>query len=254
MDDLSQAQLVGYLEELGLVAGDGLLVHSALQFLGRPQDGLSTYLNAIQQVIGPGGTITVPTFNFDFAIERRYDPWQTPSKDMGAFSEYIRQQPGALRTSHPMQSLAVLGYFAHDLANRDTPSAFDPGSAFARMVELDFKLLLLGADVSAVSIFHYSEQRFQVPYRYWKEFHGQVRTDQGWQDRTYRMYVRDRQINPVLTAGPVQELLEERGQWRSVSLNYGKIASCRLVDFAAAEDDFLSADPWSLVTNRPAAV
>jgi aminoglycoside 3-N-acetyltransferase len=252
MDDLSQDQLVRYLEELGLGTGDGLLVHSALQFLGRPQDGLSTYLNAIRQVIGLEGTIAVPTFNFDFAIEGRYDPWQTPSKDMGAFSEYIRQQPGALRTSHPMQSLAVLGNFAQDLTSRDTPSAFDPSSAFERMVELDFKLLLLGADVSSVSIFHYSEQRFQVPYRYWKDFHGQVHTAQGWQDRTYRMYVRDRQINPVLTADPVQEVLEKRGQWMSVSLNYGKIASCRLVDFVAAEDNFLAADPWSLVTNRPA--
>ena len=37
------------------------------------------------------------------------DPASTPSVDMGVFSELVRQQPAALRTTHPMQSLAVLG-------------------------------------------------------------------------------------------------------------------------------------------------
>ena len=152
-----------------------------------------------------------------------------------------------------MQSLAVLGRYAEDLAIRDTLSAFDPGSAFERMVELDFKLLLLGADVRATSVFHYSEQRFNVPYRYWKDFHGLVQTKNGWEERTYRMFVRDLELNPQLTADPVQKLLIERNQWHSIVLNYGKIASCSLKDFIAAVDHFLSVDPWSLVTNRPIA-
>ena len=158
-------------------------MHSAIQYLGRPtstQDypagGVGLYLDAIRSVIGPKGTICVPTFNFGFANGEPYDPQNTPSKGMGAFSEYVRQQPGARRTTHPMQSIAILGDKADDLAGRDTASAFDPGSAFERMLELDFKLLLLGADISASSIYHISEQRNQVPYRYWKDFSGQVRT------------------------------------------------------------------------------
>ena len=128
---------------------------------------------------------------------------------MGVFSEFIRQVlPGARRTPHPMQSLAVLGHYATDLTNRDTLSAFDPGSAFERMLELDFKLLLLGADARAVSMFHYCEQRAKVPYRYWKDFTGEVITSTGWQTRTYRMFVRDLEIKPQLTLDPVVEDLE----------------------------------------------
>jgi aminoglycoside N3'-acetyltransferase len=44
------------------------------------------------------------------------------------------------------------------------------------MLELDFKILLLGADVQAISLLHWVEQRLQVPYRYWKVFRGPVRT------------------------------------------------------------------------------
>jgi aminoglycoside 3-N-acetyltransferase len=244
-------QVIDCLHSLGIRQGDGLLVHSAIQFLGRPAGGVGMYLEAITAVIGPQGTLAVPTFNFAFARGEPYDPHNTPSAGMGAFSEYVRQQPGARRTAHPMQSLAVIGRYVDDLTGRDTQSAFDPGSAFERMLELDFKLLLLGADIRATSIYHISEQRHNVPYRYWKDFPGQVRTPNGWEQRSYRMFVRDLELNPILTAEPVQKLLEERRQWHSVALNYGKVSACRLRDFVAAVDHFLAVDPWSLVTNRP---
>jgi aminoglycoside N3'-acetyltransferase len=251
MQEVTKEQVVNCLERIGIRPGNGLLVHSAIQFLGRPAGGVALYLDAILEVIGPQGTLAVPTFNFGFARGERYDPERTPSEGMGVFSEYVRQLPEARRTTHPMQSLAVIGKHARDLAARDTLSAFDPGSAFERMLELGFKLLLLGADVSAASIFHYSEHRHEVPYRYWKDFSGQIRTADGWEKRTYRMFVRDLELNPVLTAEPVEALLEERGQLHAVRLNYGRIAACTLRDFVAAVDHFLAADPWSLVTNRP---
>jgi aminoglycoside N3'-acetyltransferase len=251
MQEVTKEQVVHCLETIGICKDDGLLVHSAIQFLGRPAGGVAMYLEAILEVIGAQGTIAVPTFNFGFARGERYDPEHTPSQGMGAFSEYVRQLPQARRTTHPMQSLAVIGKHTQDLVARDTSAAFDPGSAFERMLELDFKLLLLGADVSAASIFHYSEHRHNVPYRYWKDFSGEVRTPDGWQTRTYRMFVRDLELNPVLTAEPVEVLLKERGRLQSVLLNYGQIGTCTLRDFLAAVDHFLAADPWSLVTNRP---
>jgi aminoglycoside N3'-acetyltransferase len=122
------------------------------------------------------------------------------------------------------------------------------------VLELDFKLLLLGADIQAVSMLHYSEQRARVPYRYWKEFTGPVKTAQGWQTRTYRMFARDLEADPQIELYPVQDLLRSRGQWLSVSLNYGQISSCRLVDFIAAVDEFLMKDPWSLVINHVEAM
>jgi aminoglycoside N3'-acetyltransferase len=275
MHAVTRDQLLAALKALGLQPGDGLLVHSAVQFLGRPVGGVTMYLDAASTLLEgqdwrmesgewskfnyqsrlstldsqlSSGTLAVPTFNFAFARGEPYDPRSTPSQGMGAFSEHVRQLPQAHRTAHPMQSLAVIGRYAGDLAGRDTPSAFDPGSAFERLLELDFKLLLLGADVQAVSMVHYSEQRLSVPYRYWKDFTGQIKTPDGsWQTRTYRMFARDLEINPQLDLSPIQRLMQQRGQWRSVPVNYGQIASCRLSDFVRAADDLLSKDPWSLV-------
>jgi aminoglycoside 3-N-acetyltransferase len=162
-----------------------------------------------------------------------------------------------------MQSLAVIGKWADDLVGRDTPSAFDTGSAFERLLELDSKLLLLGADIQAVSMVHYSEQRAQVPYRFWKEFTGPVQkypknsssssdnTKHGQVIKTYRMFVRDMAIDPKLDLSPIQNELEKRGLWHSVTINYGKISSCLLSDFVTITDELLHADPWVLVSNRP---
>jgi aminoglycoside 3-N-acetyltransferase len=249
MHEVTKDRAIKCLRALQIQSGDGLLVHSAVQFLGRPVGGLQMYLDALLETIGPQGTLVVPAFNFDFAHGEPYDPSSTPSKDMGAFSEFVRQQPGAQRTLHPMQSISILGWHAADLASRDTLSAFDPGSAFERMLELDFKLLLLGADARAVSMFHYCEQRANVPYRYWKDFTGQVCTPDGWRSRTYRMFVRDLDLKPQLTLEPVEAYLRDQGEWRSVPLNYGQLTCCSLRAFVAAADLFLAENPWSLVTN-----
>lgn len=238
------------LNAIGIGAGDGLLVHSALQFLGQPQAGEALYLQVIEELIGEKGTLAVPAFTFAFARGQRFDPAASPSEGMGAFSELVRQDPRSQRIPHPMQSLALIGARAQELAALDTPSAFDDGSAFARMLQLDFKLLLLGADIQAASIVHYSEQRAAVPYRYWKDFSGEVRRAGRWTKATYRMFVRDLELDPQLALAPIQQRLEAEGQWRSTPLNYGRLASCSLRDFVNTCDALLAADPWALVANR----
>lgn len=248
---LTRQQLEGALHTVGVQAGDGLLVHSAVQFLGRPEGGVQLYLEALQGLLGQHGTLVVPTFSFEFAKTGQYDPATTPSHGMGVFSEFVRQQPGARRTLHPMQSLAALGALAQELAHCDTPSAFDDGSAFDRMLQADFKLLLLGADIQAASMVHYSEQRANVPYRYWKDFAGQVRVAGAWQPRSYRMFVRDMDINPQLRLAPIQAALQASADWHRVALNHGQLAACRLQDFVTATDTLLAVDAWALVSNRP---
>ena len=261
MHEVALGQVQEVLERVGVQRGDGLLVHSAIQYLGRPQGGVSLYLQALSAILGlpRQGTLAVPAFNFGFARGQAYDPARTPAEGMGVFPEYVRQQPESSRTRHPMQSLAVIGKHADELARCDTPSAFDPGSAFERLLDLDFKLLLLGADIQAASIVHYSEQRANVPYRYWKSFQGEVFTHRSdgkptSRHQTYRMFVRDLELDAHLDLHPIQYALQKKGQWSTTSLNYGAVSLCRLQDFVRAADEILASDPWALVENREATM
>jgi aminoglycoside 3-N-acetyltransferase len=251
MQEVSERQVREVLEQIGVQAGDGLLVHSALQFLGRPEGGVGLYLEALQGAVGEEGTLVVPAFNFGFARGEEYNPASAPAVGMGTFSEYVRLAPDVLRTRHPMQSFAVWGRYAAELAALDTSSAFDDGSAADRMLALGFKLLLLGADIQAVSMLHYSEQRAEVPYRYWKEFSGKVRRDGEWQTMTYKMFVRDLAIDARLEIYAIQDALEAEGKWAKAKLNYGWVSLCGLKDFVRVTDALLTEDPWCFVTNPP---
>ncbi|MEK6222298.1 MAG: AAC(3) family N-acetyltransferase [Chloroflexota bacterium] len=254
LNEVSRDQIKDSLLKLGIKQGDGLLIHSALHMLGRPVGGIEVYWQTLQDIVGAEGTIAVPTFNFAFARGEDYDPLITPSKNMGVFSEYVRQLINAKRTTHPLQSLAVAGKYADDFAVRDPQDAFEAEGPFDRMLGLDFKLLLIGAEVQATSLVHYSEQRMQVPYRYWKAFTGQYNIAGDWQQRTYKMFVRDLEIDAQMRLLPIQTLLENKNQWHAVKLNYGYISTCTLADFKDATDELLADDPWALVGNKAEAL
>jgi len=247
---LASDQLHKALVKVGVVAGDGLLIHSALQFLGKPEDGQGMYLDVIEKLIGEEGTLVVPSFTFAFARGEAFDRRKSPSEGMGSFSEFVRKDQRARRTSHPMQSIALIGKHAQKLSELESASAFDDGSAFDSILDLDFKLLLLGADIQAASIVHYSEQRAEVPYRYWKDFKGKVWGQDGWQAGSYRMFVRDLALDPQLELGPIQKQLESDGHWASTEVNFGKISLCTLKDFVSACDQLLAKDAWALVAKR----
>ena len=254
MLEVNSSLFADKLREVGVREGDGLLVHSALHLLGRPIGGMQMYLDTLLGMTGQAGTLVVPTFNFAFARGEEYHPDETPAVNMGAFSEFFRQQPAARRTTHPMQSFAAIGAEADVLAGYDTPSAFDDGSAADHMVRQGYKLLLLGADIQAASILHYAEQRVTVPYRYWKDFSGRLWRDGAVQEAVYRMYVRDMEIDARLEIYEVETVLREEGKWSAVELNYGKISLVSLADFVEVASRLLAADPWRWVTNPPEGV
>jgi aminoglycoside N3'-acetyltransferase len=235
MQEVNKTQIVEILKQVGVGVGDGLLVHSALQFLGRPEGGIGIYLEALQEVVGQQGTLVVPTFNFSFAKGEDYDPAAVPAVGMGiSLNLCACRQPCCA----PATRCSLLQFG-------------DDGSAAARMLELDFKLLLLGTDIQAASILHYSEQRAEVPYRYWKEFNGKVMRGDQWQPASYKMFVRDMEIDARLEIYAIQDVLEEEGNWAQAKLNYGWISLCSLKDFVRITDDLLAKDPWCFVTNRP---
>lgn len=250
MNEVTRDQVAECLRQVGVRAGESVLVHAAIQYLGRPSGGVGLYFEAFRTVLGDEGTVVVPTFNFGFARGVPFDRANTPSEEMGVFAEYVRCLPGARRTPHPLQSVAAVGPHAEDLAGRDTPSAFDPGSAFERMLELDFRMVMLGAGIKVASIVHYSEQKQAVPYRHWKDFAGTLVEEGLSRPARYRMFARDLELDPKMDFTPVQTALEANGRWREVILNYGRVSACPLREVVAAADEILAQDPWALVGNR----
>lgn len=219
---------------IGVRAGETVLVHTALFALGR-MEGVETarypdqIYQTLRELVGAEGTIVVPTFNFDFCRAQTFDRQRTPSKKMGIFSEYVRTHPGAYRSSHPMQSLAAVGPLAERICRPDTSSAFDVRGCFAMLLEYNARQVFLGNGFVAASLVHYCEERVGVPYRFWKNFTGSYRDGDRESRRTYSLYARDLDTNPIVDPSPLGEALLACGKARRLRLGSGFVegTACR---------------------------
>lgn len=180
-------RLAGDLREIGLRAGMTVLAHTSLRAIGTIEGGGETLLGALQEVVGPQGTVMVPTFTPD-----RVDPteWRDPPTEpdelerlrmlmppfdaqtspadrncVGVFPEIVRRHPGACRSDHPVVSFAAVGKEAGFLAER-APFHYPLGSdgPLARLHQLDGLVLLIGSTNRANSSLHLAEVWASAPY------------------------------------------------------------------------------------------
>lgn len=158
---LPVAALVDDLRELGLGAGDRVVVHSSLRAVGRVEGGAETVVDALLEVLEPQGLLVVPTFTY---TTERFDPAREPGRT-GAIAEAVRVRPGAVRSLHPTHSVAALGAGARELcANHESLAGTDVGSPLDRLARAGGHVLLLGVGHIANTTIHVGEFRAHAPY------------------------------------------------------------------------------------------
>src|SRR5438045_2521814 len=59
---ISRAELRTHLARLGIAKGDAVFVHSSLKSLGDVEGGAATVIQALQDAVGPLGTLVLPTY------------------------------------------------------------------------------------------------------------------------------------------------------------------------------------------------
>ncbi|WP_233565115.1 AAC(3) family N-acetyltransferase [Micromonospora musae] len=205
--DVDGARLVADLRALGLAAGRDVLVHSSLRQLGRPAGGPATLAAALREVLGPTGTVLVPTENAGNSTSSRtylaatrgmdarqlaafhttmpgWDRAGTPSEGTGAFAEHVRLAPDAVRSDHPQTSFAALGPRAVELTDdHELDCHLGERSPLGRLYAAGGWILLLGVGYQACTALHLAEYRLPVspprrPYRCYRQISGQrVRLD-----------------------------------------------------------------------------
>jgi aminoglycoside 3-N-acetyltransferase len=173
----SAEELAALYRGLGVARGRTVLVAANFAAMvtraGEDRNGLlGAHLGTLREILGPAGTLVVPTATLNLCnTEVVFDPAVTPSHNMGAFSEFVRRQPGALRSFHPFWSLAALGRGAAALVDGVSRHSFGVNSVWSRLVEADALALHVGVHPrQSASVTHHIELACGVPYRYTKEF------------------------------------------------------------------------------------
>lgn len=180
MSILGRDDLAVHLSAMGVQAGDGLFVHTALGKIGHVIGGPRGLIEALIDAVGRDGLIAMPGFSRD-----AYDPVvltgaqvtsdeharirdQTPGFDParstvaqnGAVAEAFRTWPGVVRSLHPTSSVLLYGAGAEDIAARHDPLgwATGPETPWGRLrARSQMKILLIGVRWNRCSALHAAE-------------------------------------------------------------------------------------------------
>lgn len=162
-EEIPTEELINGLRQLGVQPGSLLLVHTSLRNVGWVSDGPTAVINALRTVLGPDGTLVMPTMTDG---EQLYDRRTTPTVHMGIVAETFWRMAGVLRSTHPAGSFAAVGPLAQIIA---APQPLDPphgiDSPPGRVYTHDGWILLLGVDHSANTSIHVAENMSNAPYR-----------------------------------------------------------------------------------------
>jgi aminoglycoside 3-N-acetyltransferase len=231
-----------------------LYIHSSLSF-GIPNpdldknEVLEALWNLIRELKVP--TICVPTFTFSFCNGRDYDVAKSRSR-MGVLNEYIRRLPQAVRSRDPLMSVAAVG--------QDTSIVEDIGrhsigvdSTFDKLrAKGGTKFLFLGArPCKCMTYVHYVEERLGVPYRYNREFTGNITDASGTSTETFTLFVRYQGVQPR-EADDYEQFLIDNGLMLKRACGDSFIYAVdetsvygTLVEALDEDIDFLLAEPYS---------
>ena len=165
------------LTQIGVEPGTTLIVHSSLSAIGWVLGGAPAVVRALLDAIGDEGNLAMPAATphcADPATWREpkvpeswidevreslppFDARTTPTA-MGAIPETFRNWPGTLRSEHPLESVCARGPRAEEVT-RDHPMAFSEGhgSPFARLYDLESRILLLGVGFNRCTALHFAE-------------------------------------------------------------------------------------------------
>jgi len=247
---ITHRQFSSALDDLGIVEGDNLFVHSDLLRLGFPLDGKLMYLDTLKQKIGKTGSLFAPAFTFSFLKNREYDYKLTRPINMGFMSDQLLCDPNSLRSKHPINSVVMYGSLSNQFKNIETLSTYSANGIFSKLLNYNTKIVLLGARPDHISYSHFSEELFAVPYRKFLSVQGNAKfseTDER-ENCVFQFFARNLEINPILGGYDIliKELIEER-KWTSTNLQGCILYSGFALDYVQNLNFKLAENPTWLI-------
>lgn len=224
-----------------------LYVHSGITF-GTPNPELprTELIKEIYDIFLSLGieTICMPTFTFSFCNGKDFDLANSKSS-MGVLNEFFRLQQGVTRSLDPLMSVALMGK-DKDLVENLGMQSIGKQSTFDKLSKRDkVKFLFFGAYLAdCFTYMHYLEWLAKVPYRYDRNFKGNIIKEGKKQIYESTLFVRYNNIKPnMITTTQYAKKLENMGLLKVKSLGNGLVSSLKEEDAHSLYMDLLNKDP-----------
>jgi len=220
--------VVDTLKAVGAHECDILFVHTDISFGSlNSQIKRNQYLSHLYEALRRLNveTLVFPAFTFSFCNKEIYDV-KNSRTPMGALNEYIRTQPGVVRSIDPILSMVAVGKQANMFDNIGK-SSLGINSSYDILHQADnVKFLFFGAEIGeCFTYIHYMEDILRVPYRFDMPFTGTIVDNAGntYED-AYTLYVGCAGVKPGCSYY-FEDYLLEQGILQKVILG-NKSISC----------------------------
>ena len=168
--DVTGEEIKAKLKEIGIKAGDSVIVHSAMSQIGFIVGGADTIIDAFLEVLNDKGTLLMPVYPFRGTMiehmrsDEIFNVVNSPSY-MGRLTETFRNRPHCLRSLHPTHSVCALGkkaeWFVSGHENSGSPAGKD--SPFDKLVQDKGKIVCFGSPLGHVTSYHVIEDKVEFP-------------------------------------------------------------------------------------------
>lgn len=178
----SRQQLADDFRTLGVAPGDTVMLHASVRAVGEVAGGPDQIHLALTDALTPDGTLMMyagcPRY-YDEVGRGNLTPAQEQevleklpafdartarsARDHGTLVEFLRTWPGARVNEHVTRFVFWGRHAERLLSPQPWNYAVGAGSAFERFLEVNGKILLLGADHDAVTFLHYAEHLVDIP-------------------------------------------------------------------------------------------
>jgi aminoglycoside 3-N-acetyltransferase len=244
--------LVATLRAVGAHDCDTLFIHSGLSFgLPNAKRSRGQLLGAMHEAISSLGVrnVCVPTFTFSFCNGESYDVESSRSR-MGALSEYMRKQPGFVRSVDPLMSVALCGE-DKELVTGIGHESCGLDSTYYKLSQRDgVKFLFLGVRAGACFTYmHHLEWQEKVPYRYDRDFTGMIKADGREYEDTYKLFVRYNGMIPNDASYDYEDSMKDLGLLRTAAFGDGIIQCVSEKDASPIYRDLVRKNPNHFITD-----
>ena len=148
-----------------------------LLYLGnKNQDRLKCFDAILNGVAESGGNLIVPVFSYSFCQRNVFNVDRSPTT-LGESHEFLRKRNLGKRTSDGIFSYLVFGshpVFSPHLEKRKVQDCFGSCSLIENIFELDGWIGAIGGCIHKTTEIHHIEKKIGAPYRFDKEFPGDV--------------------------------------------------------------------------------
>ena len=240
---VTKQQIVAGLAELGVATGMGLEVHSSLKAFGRVEGGPAAVIDALQESVGPSGTLLLPSFNHGAAYppgeKTGFDPKVTPNTN-GAIPEAFWRRDGVARSINPTHSFASWGRNkTRYTADHHKTLTMGADSPLGRLLEDDGYGLLLGVGYKSNTFHHCVETMRRAPCLGYRgeeypvvDYNGIPRQARTWGWRNAACPFTDTvKLQPTgVFSGVYGEEMEKQGKHKQVKVGSATLTLFRLRD------------------------